>query len=203
MNILFSLLSYVLLYKYVAIAFFLFISAIIVPLPVNATMLAVGAFASQGYINFWLALSIAAISSTLGDLTDYGITRKYGEQVTRALHLHKFKFYNQLQEELRTDAAITVFTSRFAGSLSIITNFLAGLVNVRFRTFFVNDLLANIIEPFGALGIGYVVGDYWSDFSNLLEIVTAIIAVAVVMFIFVRMYRRMMKKMQPDRDSSV
>lgn len=193
MNILNSLLSYVLLYKYAAIAIVVYSSAVILPLPSNAMLLAVGAFASQGYLNFWLALAVAVTANTLGDLTDYGITRRWGERVTRVLHLPKFKFYNQLQEELRTDAAITVFTTRFAGSLSPVANFLAGLVGVPFKTFLINDLAGNLIEPFCALALGYLVGDYWNDFSDLLELVAAIIAVGVIMFVLIRMYRRMMK----------
>src|SRR5271154_2498974 len=101
MNILSSLLSYVLLYRYVTIALVVYFSAIILPLPSNAMLLAVGAFASQGYFNFWGALTVAVIANTLGDLTDYGAAWHWGERVTRFLHLHKFKFYDQLREELR------------------------------------------------------------------------------------------------------
>lgn len=194
MNILNSLLSYVLLYRYVTIALVVYFYAIILPLPSNAMLLAVGAFASQGYFSFWLSLAVAVTANTLGDLTDYGITRRWGEYVTRFLRLHKFKFYNQLQEELRSDAAVTVFTTRFAGSLSPIANFLAGLVGVPFGVFLINDFLGNVIEPFGALGLGYLAGDYWNNFSNLLELVAAIVAVAVVMFILLRMYRRMIRR---------
>lgn len=194
MNILNALLSYVLLYKYVAIALVVYSSAVILPLPSNAMLLAVGAFASQGFFNFWGALIVAVVANTLGDLTDYGITRKYGEHVIRFLHLHKFKFYNQLQEELRTDAAITVFMTRFAGSLSPVASFLAGLVEVPFKVFLLNDFLGNVIEPFGALALGYLVGDYWNDFSNLLELVAAIVAIAVIMFVLFRIYKRMMRR---------
>jgi membrane protein DedA with SNARE-associated domain len=196
MNILNSLLSYVLLYRYVAIGLVVYFSAVILPLPSNAMLLAVGAFASQGYFNFWFALAVAVITNTLGDLTDYGITRKWGERVTRFLHLHKFKFYDQLREELRSDAAITVFTTRFAGSLSPVANFLAGLVGVPFKVFLLNDFLGNFIEPFAALGLGYLAGNYWNNYSNLLEIVAAIVAVAVIMFILWRMYRRMMRRLE-------
>src|SRR5476649_1096482 len=106
MNILNSLLSYVLLYRYWTIAVVVYSSALILPLPANAMLLAVGAFASQGYFNFWAALGIAVSANTLGDLTDYALARRYGEHITRLLRLHRFKFYNQLREELRTDAAI-------------------------------------------------------------------------------------------------
>lgn len=195
MNILNSLLSYVLLYKYATIAAAVYFSAVILPLPSNAMLLAVGAFASQGFFNFWGALATAVVANTLGDLTDYAITRRWGERVTRLLRLHKFKFYNQLQEELRSDAAVTVFTTRFAGSLSPVANFLAGLVRVPFNTFLINDILGNIIEPLGALALGYAAGDAWNSFSGLLELVAAIVAVAVIIFVLARMYRRMMRRM--------
>lgn len=194
MNILNSLLSYVLLYRYWTIAAVVYSAAVILPLPGNAMLLAVGAFSSQGYFNFWGVLLTAVVANVAGDLTDYGITRYWGDRVVRLLRLHKFKFYNQLQEELRTDAAITVFTTRFAGSLSPVAALLAGLVKVPFNTFLINDFFGNLIEPFAALSIGYLVGNYWDDFSNLLELIAAIVAVAVIMFVLLRIYRRMMRR---------
>jgi len=193
-SLLAPLLSFLLLYRYVALFVIVYSGAILIPWPVNAMLLAVGAFSSEGYFSFWISLAIAVIANTLGDLTDYGITRKYGEVVIRALRLNRVRFFDQVQEELRTDAAITVFTTRFAGSLSSVTNFLAGLVAVRLKTFFVYDLLGNIIEPFAALFIGYLVGDYWSDFSNLFTLIAAIVAVGIIIFVLLRIHRRITRK---------
>jgi membrane protein DedA with SNARE-associated domain len=189
-----SLLSFILLYKYWALFLIVYLGAILVPWPVNLMLVAVGAFSSQGYFNFWISLAVAVVANTLGDLTDYGVTRYFGERVIRLLQLHRFRFFHHLQEELRTDAAVTVFLTRFAGSLSSITNFLAGLVGVPFKTFFTFDLLANIIEPFGALFLGYLVGNYWSDFSNLLSLIAGIFAVVVLLFVLLRIYKRITKK---------
>ena len=188
------LLSYLLLYKYAALFIVVYSGAIILPLPVNAMLLAVGAFSSQGYFSFWISLALAVTANTLGDLTDYGITRRYGEAVTRKLKIDKARFFIQLKEELRTDAAVTVFTTRFAGSLSSIANFLAGLVGVPFTTFLFFDLLGNIIEPFAALAIGYLVGNYWSDFSGFLSLIAGMVAAGVILFILARIYRRMAGK---------
>ena len=196
MNILNSLLSYVLLYRYFTIALVVYASALILPLPANAMLLAVGAFASQGYFSFWLSLAIAAIANTLGDCTGYIVARKWNNFVIRNLRLHRVKFFNQLEEEFRSDAAITVFTTRFAGSLSTIANFLAGLVAVPFKIFLVNDFLGNFIEPFVILSIGYLVGNYWNDFSGTLDIIAAIIAVGVIMFILLRIQKRIAKKIE-------
>lgn len=189
-----SLLSYILLYKYAALFIVVYCGAVILPLPVNATLLAVGAFSSQGYFNFWMALVLTVVANTLGDLTGYGITRRYGGAVVRALRMDKAPFFVQLQEELRIDAAATVFTTRFAGSLSPVANFLAGLVGVPFLIFLTFDLLGNIIEPFAALTLGYLAGNYWSNFSGFLSLIAGTIAAGIMLFILMRIYRRMARR---------
>lgn len=194
MDILAALLSFLLLYKYAALFAIVYAAALLLPLPTNTMLLAVGAFASQGYFNFWLSLAIAIVANTLGDLTGYGITRRYGERVVRALKMHNIRFFNQLREELRTDAAVTVFTTRFAGWLSTPTNFLAGLVAVPFPTFLWWDLLGNAIEPAVALSLGYAVGNYWDDLSGIFELIAAVIAVSVVIFVLTRIRNRITRK---------
>lgn len=189
-----SLLSYVLLYKYVALFIIVYLGAIIVPWPVNAMLTAVGAFSSQGYFNFWISLAVAVIANTLGDCTDYAITRVWGDWVIKKLRIDRVRFFVRLREELRTDAAITVFITRFAGSLSSITNFLAGWAGVPFGLFLFYDFLGNFIEPGAALLIGYAVGNYWSDFSGLFGTITAIVAVGIIIFVLLRMQRRMLQK---------
>lgn len=193
-SLLTPILSYVLLYKYIAIFFVVYTGAIIIPWPANAMLLAVGAFASQGYISFWISLAVAVVANCLGDLTDYALARKFGERIIHFLKLDKVRFFVRLREELVADAAITVFITRFAGSLSSITNFLAGFVEVPFITFLWFDLLGNIIEPFGALALGYAVGNYWSDFSNFLSLIAGIFAAATLLFVLARIYGRIMKR---------
>ncbi len=194
MDILSSLLSWLLLYKYAALFAIVYSGALLLPLPVNAMLLAVGAFSSQNYFNFWLSLAIAVIANTLGDLSGYAITRRWGTTVTHALRLNKFAFFKQLAEEFRTDAAVTVFTTRFASSLSTISNFLAGLVKVPIATFLFYDFIGNIIEPGAGLSLGYLVGNYWNDFSGTFEIASGIIAVAVIIFVLARISHNIAKK---------
>lgn len=193
-DLLSPLLSYVLLYRYAALFLIVYSGALLIPWPVNATLLAVGAFASQHYFNFWWVAAVAIAANTLGDCTGYFVTRIFGERVTRALQLHRLKFFHYLTEELKTDAAVTVFTTRFASSLSTIANFLAGLAEVPFATFLLYDLLGNIIEPAGVLVLGYAVGDYWSNFSSMLDVAAALMAALVIMFVLGRIYRRITRR---------
>lgn len=189
-----SLLSFVLLYRYVALFAIVYSAAVLIPFPVDATLLAVGAFASQHFFSFWLALTVAVVANVLGDLTDYGIARRYGERVIRALKLDKNRFFVYVRDELRRDAAITVFVTRFAGVVSVIGNFSSGLVGVPFSTFLLWDFVGNFIEPFAALSCGYLVGDYWSNFSGIFGLVAAIVGVGIVMFLLIRIYQRILRR---------
>ena len=194
MDLLNPILSYLLLYKYATLAVVVYSAAVILPLPSNAMLLAVGAFSSQGYFNFWISLAVAVSANTLGDLTDYVIARQWGKPVIRVLKLHTLDFFGQLQEEFRADAAVTVFLTRFAGFLSTVANFLAGLAGVPFGTFLFYDFLGNFIEPAVALGLGWIVGDYWSDFSGSVELVAGIFAVSVIIFVLLRIRRRITRR---------
>lgn len=197
-SLLSSLLSYLLLYRYAALALAAYVGAVGAPLPVNVMLLALGAFAGQGYFSFWISLLVAASSNTLGDLTGYAITRRWGDAIIRFFRVRRARFFVNLEKELRSDAAITVFITRFAGSLSSVTNLLAGIVKVPFGIFFVNDLIGNIIEPGAWLTVGYVVGSYWNNFSDLSDLIGVTVAIAAILFILVRMQRRFLRKYEAE-----
>lgn len=198
-SLLAPLLSYVLLYKYWTIFGAVFISAIVVPLPTNAMLLAAGAFASQGYMNFWGILVVAQVANILGDFTDYLLANVFGERIIRAFHIKKSKFFLQLENELRVDAKMTVFTTRFAGTISPLANLLAGLVGVPAATFLIFDALGNGIEIIVVVVIGYLVGNYWDDFSGPLGVFAGIIAVSITLFVLYKVHRRMTKRYEDDQ----
>ncbi len=189
-----SLLSYLLIYRYAALGVVVYLGAIGVPLPVNAMLLALGAFAGQGYFNVWVSLAVAAAGNVAGDLTAYGITRRYGGAIVSLLRLRRLPFFAALEREVRSDAAITVFLTRFGSMMSPVTNILAGMAGVPFLTFLPSDAMGNILEPFGFLWIGYAAGVHWNNFSGVADIVGAIVAVASVMFIVIRMQRRFLRR---------
>ena len=100
-SILGVLLSYLLLYKYVALFAAIFFAGIIVPIPASEVLMAVGAFSSQGVFNFYLALAAGLSGNVLGDLVDFFLARRYGATVIRKLRLHRIKFFDQIEAEVR------------------------------------------------------------------------------------------------------
>ncbi len=193
------LLSYVLLYKYYTLFLAIFLAGIIVPLPASEILMAVGAFTSQGYLNFWLALAAGLAGNVLGDLVDYFLAKKYGPGLIRRFRLTRIKFIGQLEAEVRRDAAPMIFLTRIAGALGPAVSVLSGVSEVPFKKFLFYDLAGNLVDIGGLLLIGYVLGSYWESFSDIVSIIVTILVVAVVMFVLWRITRRVINRRPADQ----
>ena len=93
-----SLLSFLLLYKYIALFVLVFIAAVGLPVPSNTLLIAVGAFASQSYFSLPISLAVAVVANVLGDLLDYFIIRKYGAVILKKNYHKKFSFIAKMKK---------------------------------------------------------------------------------------------------------
>jgi membrane protein DedA with SNARE-associated domain len=192
-SLLAALLSYVLLYRYTAIFTIVFLAGIIVPFPASAMLLGVGAFASHGYFNFLTVALTATIANVLGDLVSFSLARRYGNRITRILHI-RTQFFSLLERYIRTDAASTIFITRFAGSLGPVTNIFAGLSDVHPIKFLIFDVAGNAGEIFALVTIGYLLGDYWQSVSGIQSILSYLIIIGVVAFFLFKVYGALRRK---------
>jgi membrane-associated protein len=183
-EILAALLSFLLLYKYVALFLIIFFSAVILPLPDNTVLLAAGAFASQGYLSFWLSFITVLLANVLGDCFDYFLAKRYGPSVTKRLHVKIPWYIDRLDRYIRNHPRKTIFFTRFIGTADVIANLLAGFIKVSWQEFLLWDTLGNILSLFYILYLGYFLGIYWMTFSGILSIVGwiffVIFAIAVI-----------------------
>jgi membrane protein DedA with SNARE-associated domain len=161
------LLSYLLLYKYYALAGVIFVSAIILPLPTNTVLVATGAFASQGYFSFGISLLVALVANMLGDCFDYFLARRYGRRTLDILHVKLPSYIERLEDFIKRHPGPTIFFTRFAGVADPITNILAGLAPIPFAIFILYDFLGNLISMGLFLCIGDFLGIYWQEFSGI------------------------------------
>jgi membrane-associated protein len=195
MSLIFNfLLSYLLLYKYLTLFVVAVAAGIIVPLPLSALTLAVGAFSSQGYFSFILSLVAVAGGNIVGDAFDYYLAKKYGHAVVHRFKIDRSRFFIQLERYTREKAGWTIFITRFAGSLDPVVNFLSGLAEVPFLKFLFFDSLGNTLEIFFVLYVGYLAGNYWQNISGAIDIIGGIIIVAVIMYFLFKIYGRYSRK---------
>jgi membrane-associated protein len=184
-----AILAFLLLYKYWALLGIFFFSALILPLPTSTVLLATGAFASQGYFNFFLSLSIVVGSNVLGDYAGYFIARRYGPRTFRILHIRIPVFLERLEIFLKRYPGPAIFLTRFAGTTDVLTNLLSGFSGVSLAVFLFYDFLGNLASDGGLLYAGYFLGVHWQDFTGLFNItdymligVVIIAALSVIMW---------------------
>ena len=170
-NFLEILLSFLLLYKYWALFGVIFCAAVILPFPSNSVLLATGAFASQGYFNFFISLLVAVVANVAGDCVDYLLAARYGKRALQMLHIRLPAYVGRLETFVKRHPGPTIFVTRFVGTVEEVVSFLAGFVGVPLGTFLLYDTLGNI----GSIGLvlyaGYFLGIHWQDFSSLFTLI--------------------------------
>lgn len=183
-------LSYLLLYKYAALFIIAFSSSVGAPIPCASLLLAVGAFSSYSYFDFTTSLVVAQIGNFGGDLTAYLLTRHYRMNIIRFLKLDRLRIFNRIAILVRTHAGPTIFITRFGGSLSPLTNYLAGMAPVGFITFIVYDFFGNLVYSLGLLSVGYILGDYWTVVTNYIWVIAGCVVLIVIGSMLLTLYRR-------------
>lgn len=185
-----TLLSYILLYKYFALFVITFSAAILLPLPTDTMLVAIGAFAYQGYFSFWLAFTITVGSEMLGDYIDFYIAKKYGHVLLREKYARKYSFFTKLETFFQQYTGLTIIFTRFVGILSPLTNFLAGFEKIKTSKFLFYDFLGNAADTIMLLTTGYIIGDNWETISEQVGWVGGIVAVGLLAFFVYTMWRR-------------
>lgn len=184
-----ALLSWLLLYKYTLLFGVFFLSALALPLPGNTLLFATGAFASQGYMNYGLALLVALAGNVLGDAAGYALAAYFGDDVIRTLRI-KRSYLTAVEKYVANHPRATIILSRFGGSLDPVVNILSGLGEVSFRTFLLYDTIGNLLSLALVLTAGFYFGDYWQTFSNFISIIGWIACVVLALSGLAVMFRR-------------
>ncbi len=190
-SVLSFLLSLLLLYKYWALSVAVFLAAIIVPIPVNTLLLASGAFASQGYLNFFLALFVVVVANVIGDSIDFFLARKYGRPILHKMHVKIPANFEHLEHFVNRYPRPTIFFTRFVGTIEPLTSLLCGFIGVSFRKFLTYDILGNLVSDGIVLYAGYFLSVHWQDFTGIFGTTDYILlAIIIMMVIFITRWRK-------------
>jgi len=191
--ILATALSYLLLYKYVAFLTLIFLGSFILPLPDNLILLATGAFASQGIFNFPLTIILAIVVAMASDILGYVLTRKYGIAVLKMLHI-KESHVTKVHRYVNDYTGITIFITRIAGPFGPAVNFLAGFLKVSWQKFLLFDFLGNLVDIVVYMVAGYILGNYWLDYSGQIGTIVAVLGSAIlIIFVVIHLYNNRKK----------
>ena len=188
----FGIISYVLLYKYVALFIVAYFAALLLPLPSNTSLLAASAFASQGYLNIFIVLGVAFLANVLGDITGFYIARRYGKGMLTKLgmgNMFTSKKYRMLERFFLEHTRSTIFVTRFVGQVGPLVNILAGISEeVSFRTFFIYEASGELLYVLVLGLLGYFVGSAWETITSMMEWIGVGFLLVACFFIIKKVY---------------
>jgi len=183
-------LSYILLYKYLALYVLMFLAGFIVPLPSNALLIVVGVFASQGYMDFSTSIAVAIFGNVSGDSFGWWLTHHYGNRFFKRLLSKKTSRLDRLNGYIRKSAAWTILVTRFSNAVGMIVNFLCGLTGVPFRKFILFDVTGNFLNVTTMVVLGFFIGVYWEKASRIVNIVGLALAAALIIFAAFKLFAK-------------
>jgi len=184
-----SLLSFLLLYRYFALFIIIFVSNIIFFLPSNAIVLVTGFFTNVDYFNFYWSFLIIAVANTLADFLVYFLAKKFPQHIDKQLKRQKIFSLDRLKNFLTIAAAPTIILSRISGVFAISINFLSGLAEIKPIRFLIYDLIGNSLVAGILLYLGFLVGSNWEQMSDVIDYVTVILSLIFVVFFVYKAYK--------------
>ena len=167
-----ALLSFLLLYGYLAIFVVAFFAAAIAPLPASTLLVAASAFSAEGYLNIVAVFFTSLAGNVLGDLTGYFVFERYGRKAFRAVGLGKLersRRFAALEDYFRTYPRTLIFFSRFMTEVNALVNALSGLSDVPFRTFITFELMGQTLYVLAYSSAGHYLGSAWQDHLSALK----------------------------------
>jgi membrane-associated protein len=165
-------LTFLLLYKYVALFLIAVVASIALPIPESFTLAAAGGFASQGYLNIAAILGVALAGNVAGDAIAFLLARRYGEDVLKKIGFGKMlrsRQYHKLKEYVLDFPQSIIFFSRLLTETGPPANILVGLSGVAPGTFFLFTILGETAYVLLYGYTGYLFGAEWQTSAGSLS----------------------------------
>ncbi|MEI6378217.1 MAG: DedA family protein [Candidatus Falkowbacteria bacterium] len=200
-------LTYLLLYKYLALFLLVAVAALGVPLPASMLLVAAGAFAVQGYFDIKFVLLAAFLGCVLGDSVGYGLSSRYGQAVLIRIGLGRIfrsRRYLAIEKIFDMHSGKIIFLSRFlVSSVGPAVNVLSGIAWIKARRFYLAMISGEAVYVLMYCTVGYVLGSEWEEIINILENLGVIIGLSVLLGLGLIYYQwRRMKNKRLKRNQS-
>ncbi len=165
-----SLLSFVLVYKYIALFLITFLGAFALPLPSGSILMAASAFSLGGHFNIVSVFIVGLTGNILGDNAGYWLVRHYGMSAMNKIKLGRFFKPERLEaarDKLDTHPILTIYSTRFFTSIAPAINVAAGLSKLSYKRYLLYESLGELTEVTLFCLLGYLLGTNWEYFNKI------------------------------------
>jgi membrane protein DedA with SNARE-associated domain len=129
-----------------------------VPVPAMPLLLAAGALAGTGHLNFFACLLFAVLGALTSDSVWFQLGRHKGITILRLLcriSLEPDSCVRRTEGIFSKQGARSLLVAKFVPGLGLVTPPLAGVFRMRFRRFLLFDALGSALWAGAFLGLGY------------------------------------------------
>jgi membrane protein DedA with SNARE-associated domain len=165
-----------------------------VPVPGETTLLLSGVAASTGRIDPWIAIAVGSVAAILGDNIGYAIGRYGGRRLVMRLahigHIETSLAWGELF--FARHGGKTVFMARWIFGLRIFGAWIAGMVHMPWRQFFLWNAAGGITWCVSVIGLGYFFGHSLHAIEQVLGVggVIAVVSVGAAGFVMWRRFEK-------------
>jgi len=148
-------------------------------MPGSVLIMLMGFLAARGFFDFGDLIFFAAAGAILGDGLGFYLGRRgVGFLRRRAGFIFRESYLQTGEQFFRRHGGKSVFLGRFLHPIRPVIPFVAGMVQMRSRTFILYNVLSAIPWAIFTLGIGYVFGEAW----QVIEAWSSRIGLALLVF---------------------
>jgi membrane-associated protein len=164
-----------------------------------------GVLASRGHVSLWLLIVSVVVAAVAGPLVGYEIGRRMGDRLFSARILSRIPGgVDRARSVLRERGGMGVLIGRFVAILRALVPAAAGAAEVRYRTFFIYNLVGGVIWGVGYSLLGYLAGSAYTVIERRVGTGLAIVvAVGVFAALAGWAVRRHRSRARPDLAADV
>jgi membrane-associated protein len=156
-------------------------------LPGDTLLFTAGLLASQGFFNIYILLALFALSAIIGDSVGYWFGKKVGPKIFNK----EDSFFFQKKHIERTHnfyekyGTKTIVLARFVPIVRTFAPILAGVGEMKYKTFLKYNIIGALLWGVGITFIGYFLGSRVPNIENyLFYIIVAILIISFLPIIF-------------------
>lgn len=130
-----------------------------VPIPAMPLLLAAGALAGAGHLNFFACLLFAVLGAVTADSVWFQLGRHEGIKILQLLcriSLEPDSCVRRTEGIFSKQGARSLLVAKFLPGLGLVTPPLAGIFRMRFRRFLLFDAIGSTLWAAAFLGLGYL-----------------------------------------------
>lgn len=164
-------------------------------LPGASMLFTAGLLASQGIFNIWILIPLLTLAAILGDSAGYWFGARVGVKFFERKDSRFFRqeYLERARDFYQHHGVLAIALARFLPIIRTFAPIVAGIVQMRYRTFFMYNVMGALLWGAGVTFIGYYLGEKVPGIEKYLTPIILLIILATCIPV-VREYLRQNKK---------